>query len=255
VIPEVEKALRCLYLACPAEVADDVNRVVKAALLGEPISARKPGGEPFTFSPRSAWILALNTLPPVSDHSRGFWSRLQVLTFKRRFGQAERDINLSSKLRAERAGIIEWAREGLERLQAQAAFTVVPSSTGATAEWRSAGDSVAGYVSEHVEVDGSSVVQVTGDSLYSYYRTWAERSGLKPVSSPVFKNRFAALTGAKSKAVRTGASVERRYEILHLDVGEVAGFHRRRDLKVGEVIHLPGGSMTPERHLEVLDHD
>jgi len=37
VIPEVEKALRCLYLACPAEVADDVNRVVKAALLAKDI--------------------------------------------------------------------------------------------------------------------------------------------------------------------------------------------------------------------------
>jgi len=34
---EVDKALRCLYLACPAEVADDVNRVVKAALLAKDV--------------------------------------------------------------------------------------------------------------------------------------------------------------------------------------------------------------------------
>ena len=229
--------------------------LVKAALTGEKINARPPAGTPFDFIPRAAWIFAINRLPPVSDDSDGFWSRLQVITFKKRFQRENRDIHLGAKLRAERAGIVLWAREGLERLARQRGYTVVPSSAGATAEWRCAGDSVASYVVDFVRADEAVPVHVSPDALYFSYKTWADRNGLKACSSQVFSKRFSELTGAHSKVVRLSpTSTGRIYEVMHLDLGEVAGFKLRPGY-LGESVNLPGGSLCPPRTLVMVERD
>lgn len=195
----------------------------KAAVLGEYITGRDPAGRPVTFAPRAAWILALNTAPAVSDASRGFWSRVKVLSFDRTFIKGvDMDPGLKDALTAERAGIILWAREGLHRLRAQGGYTDPVSSAAQVQEWRESSDSVAAYVGAQIRAEGAVVVKVSAVSLYQHYRGWCEENGLKsPVSMITFGKRLAVLGGWRTftAAIPGTGRTEAVRVIPHLEIG------------------------------------
>ena len=198
----------------------------KAAVMGEPITGRDPAGRPLTFTPRAAWILALNTAPAVSDGSNGFWSRVKVLSFDRTFIKGvDMDPGLKDTLRAERAGMILWALQGLRRLRAQGGYTNPESSAAQVDEWRESSDNVAAYVAAKVRVDGAVVVKVSAAHLYQHYKSWCEAEGFKnPVTSITFGKRLATLGGASWKtftAAIPGSSgkTEAVRVIPHLEIG------------------------------------
>ncbi len=197
----------------------------KAAVMGEPITGRDPAGRPLTFSPRAAWILALNTAPAVSDASRGFWSRVKVLTFDRTFIKGvDMDPGLKDALTAERGGMILWALEGLRRLRAQGGYTDPASSAAQVDEWRESSDNVAAYVAAKVRVEGAVVVKVSAAHLYQHYKSWCEAEGFKnQVTSITFGKRLATLGGASwrtfTAAIPGTGKTEAVRVIPHLEIG------------------------------------
>ena len=175
----------------------------KAAVMGEPITGRDPAGRPLTFTPRAAWILALNTAPAVSDGSNGFWSRVKVLSFDRTFIKGvDMDPGLKDTLRAERAGMILWALQGLRRLRAQGGYTNPQSSVEHVAEWRQGSDTVAAYVAAFVTVQDARHVRVPSAALYQHYQGWCEDNGIKsPVTAITFGKRLKALCGWQTTTI------------------------------------------------------
>ena len=73
--------------------------------------ARKMRSDTTTF--RQTWLLWLtsNTLPPSTDNSWGFWSRVCAIDFPWSFTGKE-DPGLEQTLKAELPGILRWAVEG-----------------------------------------------------------------------------------------------------------------------------------------------
>ena len=164
----------------------------KSAVMGEPITGRDPAGKPITFAPRAAWIISLNVPPAVSDASRGFWSRVKVLSFDRIFVQGkDMDPHLKERLEAERVGIILWALKGLRRLRAQGGYTDPASSAAHVADWRASSDSVMAYIAAWMECEGAETVKIPAQALYDHYAAWCAEQGLsRPVSSIVFGRRL-----------------------------------------------------------------
>lgn len=89
----------------------------KAVIAGDTIMAEIKGGEVFNFTPYCKIIAALNTMPRIKDTSHGFRRRVCLVTFDKVFKPEEQNKNLSNELEAELSGILNFALEGLRRLQ------------------------------------------------------------------------------------------------------------------------------------------
>jgi P4 family phage/plasmid primase-like protien len=162
--------------------------LMNSILSGEEVKARLLFKECFTFQPRAAWLMGMNKLPQVSDTSNGFWSRFVVLSFDRVFTGKDADPELFGKLKDERAGIIQWAWEGLLNLKARGFYEEPTSSKAAKGEWRSECDTALQYIGECCAPDGDALY--TCSAVYDHYQEWCAQRGLKPKNANTFGKAF-----------------------------------------------------------------
>ncbi len=133
-----------------------VEGVFKEFTSGKPVSTRNLYGKTYSMSPTARCVCTANTLPPIKDHTDGFWRRLVLVPFKIQIPLAQVDTQLGHKLRPELPGIALWALQGLERLRKQEAFTVPAASADALAEYRAAGNPLGAWLLENFVCDPAS---------------------------------------------------------------------------------------------------
>lgn len=91
---------------------------LKALISGDLLSVAIKYKDTLDYIPTCKLIFLVNTLPNTSDTTHGYFRKIMVIPFKRRFSDSEKDVNLFDKLKAnEMPGILNWALEGLKRLQ------------------------------------------------------------------------------------------------------------------------------------------
>jgi P4 family phage/plasmid primase-like protien len=102
-----------------------------------------------TYIPTAKHIIVCNTLPRVTDHSRGTFNRLLLIKFNHVIPKSEQDKNLSDKLKREAEGILGWALEGAKRLNAQRGeFTIIPESEAEIIDYRDQENPINAFVAE-----------------------------------------------------------------------------------------------------------
>lgn len=167
-----------------ANIGDDIPRtlipdssIFKKLVTGEELIAEKKGENPFSFRSTAVLLFAANTLPPVTDRSDAFYSRLIIVPFGADFSHSK-DKDLSLKNRhwsdAEMEYLVRISMDGLDRLVNNGDYTRPDCVTSAIAEYRQENDPVAAFLSEY----GSVVYQPT-ELVYSDYVSWASRAGHK----------------------------------------------------------------------------
>ena len=69
-----------------ANIGDDIpsaylpeSSIFKKLVTGETVTAEKKGQDPFSFKPYAKMFFAMNGLPPVSDKSKAFFSRILLI--------------------------------------------------------------------------------------------------------------------------------------------------------------------------------
>jgi putative DNA primase/helicase len=120
--------LSCLF-GKMANIRDDIPKdIIKTAgSLKEVTGRSRITGEfkfqnPFEFINHAYIIVSCNELPPIEEDDLGVFNRIKRRLFKNRFGGKERpDRELEKKLSTpeELSAILNWALEGLKRLEAQ----------------------------------------------------------------------------------------------------------------------------------------
>lgn len=149
---------------------------VKHLTGGSPVTARPLYGHPFTYIPSAKIVLTTNHLPRVDDDSDGFWRRVRLIPFTRRFSIEERDDRLMEKLKGELPGILAWAVRGAvawhkERLNPPVDVLM------ATMNYREASDPLAEFIADCCEVGEGC--RATRAELYGVYKAWCERQGYR----------------------------------------------------------------------------
>lgn len=160
----------------------------------DPIAARQPGGKTFTFKPRTAMLMAGETLPTPDNKNPGFFNRFIILRFAGGAvteGQAvyeyERDI-----LAAERAQIASWLIEGAAMAVQRGRFEIPASVQHERQAWAQAVDSVHLWLVECTS-DSSTVDPndwAKAGLLFSHYREWCGKNGYQPVAINKFGERL-----------------------------------------------------------------
>lgn len=87
---------------------------IKAITGGDPITARFLFKEFFTFFPQFKLWCAFNFLPKVHDNSYGFWRRIRLIPFLKKFEGSDANPQLTDELKKELSGILNWALEGAQ---------------------------------------------------------------------------------------------------------------------------------------------
>jgi putative DNA primase/helicase len=195
--------LRGLRLVTVSETPEDgqlAGERAKAVTGGDPVTARRLHGNPFTFTPsHTVWVLT-NHRPRVPDAGYAMWRRLLLIDFAVTIPPHEQDRDLDAKLAAERPGILRWIVDGA-RAYLEHGLAPPDSVVQSTDRYRQDEDSFAAFLAESVtnEPDASA----RASDLLAAHKAWADRAGAPPLTRNSLADKLAA-AGYERRRVDTG---------------------------------------------------
>jgi putative DNA primase/helicase len=164
------------------------------------------------------FMLLMNELPRIADNSGALAGRFIILALTRSFFGKE-DLELAGRLRAERAGIVNWALVGYRRLQERGHFIQPSSASEAVEELQALGAPIKAFVRESCKVAPGATVAVV--RLYQAWRTWCEDNGRdRPGDKQSFgRGLRAAVPGLCLVRRKEGDDRTRHYDGITLQTG------------------------------------
>jgi putative DNA primase/helicase len=138
----------------------------------------------------------MNELPRVNGADNGIFRRVKIVAFPA-IPEHERRPELKEAVRAEAAGILNWALEGLRRLEARGRFAVPAAVEAASRAFALQNDIPKIFVDERCEVGPE--LSVGSTQLYNAYRNWCDETGHKAKSQTSIADDWARLGFVKVK--------------------------------------------------------
>jgi putative DNA primase/helicase len=182
--------------------------LVKTLTGGDVIAARYLYAEAFEFKPTFKLWFAANHKPVIRGTDDAIWRRIRLIPFTVQIGDAEKDIELASRLKAELPGILAWAVEGCQRwLEHGLGCPEIVKL--ATNTYREESDELGDFLEEHCEIRPDATV--TASVLYEAYARWA---GKRAVSQTMFGRQltdrgFGIVKGRDGMRKRVGLELAR----------------------------------------------
>jgi len=113
-----------------ANIVADLEHIDKVAegkfkefVAQDDMQFEKKHSDSFTAKPTAKLMISTNTLPRFRDRSNGVWERIILIKCLYQVPKYKRDDKLPQKMKAEMAGIFNWALIGLKRLYKTRYFT------------------------------------------------------------------------------------------------------------------------------------
>jgi len=163
---------------------------IKSVTGGDPITARFMRQDHFTFIPQFKLVIAGNHKPGLRGVDEAFRRRIHLIPFGVTIPEAQRDLGLLDKLKAEWPGILAWAIEGCLKWQANG-LNPPAAVRDATAEYLEAEDTINLWLEEHCE--RSPNAWELSSVLFESWKGYAEQCGEPPGS----RKRFVPMLEAK----------------------------------------------------------
>ncbi|WP_329198978.1 DNA primase family protein [Streptomyces sp. NBC_01435] len=136
--------------------------------------------QPWTGKLPTRLMVLTNELPHFGDSSGVIARRFVVLNMTVSWLGKE-DTSLTDKLAAEMPGILNWALDGLARLQRTGRITEPASSREAVTTMQDTASPTSAFVRERCAVGPNCEVPV--DTLWDIWREWAEDNRVKAIGS------------------------------------------------------------------------
>ena len=156
------------------------TNTLNAIISGEPIQVERKYRDPFTVIPRAKVCWAMNELPRVADANSGLFRRVKVVGFPE-LPEEKRDPEIKQLIEDEGAGILNWALEGLNRLNQRGHFEIPAGVLDATKQFRENNDVPALFIEDRC-IRGTDF-EMPAAKLYREYKYWCDENGHRPQSS------------------------------------------------------------------------
>ena len=140
----------------------------------DPVNARFPYGNPFTFIPNFKIWMSSNYLPNIRGKDYGIWRRIFLFIFCNIFTEEQKDKSLPSKLRMEADKILGWCIKGFLMYQEHKGLIKSKQTLTATADFKKKNDQVLQFIDEKCIIDSHSSIECT--ELYEAYKVWAQNN-------------------------------------------------------------------------------
>lgn len=156
------------------------SSLLNAIVSGEPITVERKFEHCFEVRPFAKILWAMNSLPRVKEAESGLFRRVLVVEFPPR-PECERDESIRVQIASEGAGILNWALDGLDRLESNCSFSIPETVRFATDDFKQNNDVPASFLEDCGYTDKSWTHR--SSVLYETYKTWCLENGHKPQSS------------------------------------------------------------------------
>lgn len=190
---------------------------IKKLIRGETLSGEYKNGKSFGFRPIAKLIFSANKMPRVRDKSHGWYRSFQLVEFPNKFtkGTDKHDRYFKKKLTNNLSGILNWALEGLERLNRNNGFTQSEKVTKQKQIYINENDSIVSFLSDNTTKNADS--KVYGTKLYNFYKEYCKSQSLeiqsrKEFTSILKNNGFES----KSAHVNTEIGTQKCYHGLEM---------------------------------------
>lgn len=167
-------------------------------------------------------VLAGNHLPNFRSHTGAMAARLLILPFEQSF-EGREDYGLTDKLESELPGIMNWALEGLDRLNERGRFAEPEESKALKRELIYKSNSVLGFVNEWCIVDPGAEIEKT--ILLSAYNDYAAALGKPNLSANTFAEYLREATQYKIEPRRPTIRGERTYTFAGIKLRDAIAQH------------------------------
>lgn len=155
---------------------------------GDTLTGRVPYGKAdITFQPTHKLVVVGNHRPEITDNSLGMWRRVLLIPFDVTIPENQRDPRLLEKLKAEGAGILNWALDGLRQWQRHG-LRVPKKIDAATAAYRDEMDIIGEWIGEHCDTGAGCTAPKA--RVYRAYHTWALGNGHHPLAQARLSRRL-----------------------------------------------------------------
>lgn len=141
-----------------------------------------------TFTPTHKLCLVGNHKPVITDTTHSMWRRPMLIGFDHVIPEDQQDKMLTTKLRQEGSGILNWLLEGL-RDYLRDGLRIPKSVDDAVAQYRNDSDVLGIFLEEHYTVDPEGKIEKV--ECYNKYTQWANRNGHAAMSSSTLTKRLA----------------------------------------------------------------
>lgn len=149
---------------------------LKAITAGEKITVNRKNLAETEMKLPIKMMYLLNNLPEISDSSTGFKRRLLILPLLNKLNSTQQDKNLPQKLEEELSGILNWAMEGLERLENNNyKFTISKSMMQILNKYLTPEEVMEKFVIANIIED--SVATTPCKEVISAYEIWCDNNG------------------------------------------------------------------------------
>ncbi len=156
---------------------------VKQLTGGDTITARPPYGQFISFQPSHLLVMTGNHKPFIDEGGVSLWRRMLLIDWPVTIPEDQRDVELPDRLRAEAAGILNWALAGLRDFLTTRRLAIPDSVAEATAAYRSEQDILGGWIDESLVHEPDARVETK--AAYLNYRNWCSDNGF---ARPMSKN-------------------------------------------------------------------
>jgi P4 family phage/plasmid primase-like protien len=162
-----KRVVVCIEAAEGRRLAESL---VKEMTGGDKVRARRMREDFWEFDPTHKIWLAANHKPSIRGTDEGIWRRIKLIPFTVVIPAGRQDRGLSTKLKAELPGILNWAVQGCLRWQADG-LTEPAAVREATGQYRRQQDLLAGFLAECCIV--APDVRAQAATLLATYRKWS----------------------------------------------------------------------------------
>ena len=156
---------------------------LKAVISGDNITIDIKHKEPIDYKPICKLIFLVNSLPNTSDLTHGYFRKILIVPFNRKFEGKDKDVNLFEKIKKmEMSGILNWALEGLKRLRANDyKFTESRAINEVLDKYQEEQNPVIRFVQDMFIVDEEK--KIPRKDIFSRYCKWINKQGIDDKNS------------------------------------------------------------------------
>ena len=172
------------------------HHILNAIISGEPIQVERKHRDPYDLTPRAKIAWAMNELPRIPSGAEGLFRRVEVIKFHE-IPLEGRDPKVKEGIKAEGAGVLNWALEGLQELRSRGRFEVPQKVADATESFKKHNDAVAQFVEERCDIGKD--LEVKASELYADYKHWCQDTGHGLKSSTSTAQEWERLGFEKAK--------------------------------------------------------
>ncbi|MDU8996405.1 phage/plasmid primase, P4 family [Streptomyces mirabilis] len=162
--------------------------------------------EPWTGRVPSRLMILSNELPHFGDSSGVIANRF-ILLSTRLSWLGKEDPTLTDRLTAEMPGILNWALDGLARLQRNGRITQPPSSREAITTMQDTASPTSAFVRERCTTGPACTVPV--DDLWNVWREWTEDNGVRHGTKQIFGRNLLSVVPQLNRTRPRAPSGER----------------------------------------------